>query len=147
MTVLTAPNRIRSGVTRLGTVVTPWERSALVLLVAVVTYFTVTSSFFSGQMLTMTEAFIATGVIALGLTPVILTGGIDLSVGPAASVSGLVMATLWRGGMNIWLASVVALLVAILIGLVNGVIIVYGGIQSLIATLAVMFVLLSHCWD
>jgi AI-2 transport system permease protein len=143
MTVLTAPNRIRSGVTRLGTVVTPWERSALVLLVAVVTYFTVTSSFFSGQMLTMTEAFIATGVIALGLTPVILTGGIDLSVGPAASVSGLVMATLWRGGMNIWLASVVALLVAILIGLVNGVIIVYGGIQSLIATLAVMFVLLS----
>jgi len=143
MTVLRQPNRTRSRVARLGTLVTPWEWSALALLFAVVIYFTVTSSFFSGQMLTMTEAFIATGVIALGLTPVILTGGIDLSVGPLASVSGLVMATLWHGGMNIWLASVVALLVALLIGLVNGVIIVYGGIQSLIATLAIMFVLIS----
>jgi ribose/xylose/arabinose/galactoside ABC-type transport system permease subunit len=151
MTVLTPPHKIQStpphkihsvGV-RLGALVTPWERSALALLAAVIIFFTLTSSFFSGQMLTMSEQFIGTGVIALGLTPVILTGGIDLSVGTTASLSGLVMATLWHGGMNVWLACLVALLVSLLIGLVNGAIIVYGRVQSLVATLATMFILIS----
>ena len=143
MIVLTPPHKIHAVWVRLRALVTPWELSALALLAVIIIFFTLTSSFFGDQMLTMTQLFIGTGVVAIGLTPVILAGGIDLSVGTTASLSGLVMATLWHGGINIWLACVVALSVSLLVGLVNGVIIVYGRVQSLVATLATMFILIS----
>lgn len=76
------------------------------------------------------------GLVALGMTFVILTGGIDLSVGSLVAVAGVVAANLAGRG------SLVAVLAAVgltsLLGLINGVVIAKARIQPFIVTLAMM---------
>lgn len=57
---------------------------------------------------------------ALGMTVIIISGGIDLSVGSGIAVSGVVVALILRMGRPPWIAVVVAVLAAIMIGCVNG---------------------------
>ena len=78
------------------------------------------------------------GIIALGVTAVIITGGIDLSVGAVAGLTGVVTAMLMVGGMNTWLACLAALAAAAVVGIVNAVMIFEGRIPPFIATLATM---------
>ena len=76
------------------------------------------------------------GLVALGMTFVILTGGIDLSVGALLAVSGVVAAMVSRHGAMV---SVVAGTgAATLLGLANGLLITRARIQPFIATLAMM---------
>lgn len=77
-------------------------------------------------------------VIAMGMTFVILTGGIDLSVGSILAISGAVAAMVMKTTGNILLALSCALLVGMAIGLINGIIIAKGRLQAFIATLATM---------
>lgn len=77
-------------------------------------------------------------VIAAGMTFVILTGGIDLSVGSILAVCGAIAAVISKTSGNVLLAVIAALAVGALIGLVNGIIISKGKIQAFIATLATM---------
>lgn len=77
-------------------------------------------------------------VIAVGMSFVILTGGIDLSVGSILAVSGAAAAFLVKGGTSPIIALLAAVVVGALIGLVNGVIISKGRIQAFIVTLATM---------
>lgn len=74
-------------------------------------------------------------VIALGMTLVIISGGIDLSVGPTAALSAVIGATLMVAGVPIYLAIFAALGVGILCGLFNGVLVAYAGLQPFIVTL------------
>lgn len=80
-------------------------------------------------------------VIAAGMTFVILTGGIDLSVGSIVAFTGAVVASLIAGGMNVVLAVVIGLITGVLAGAVNGIIINKGKVQPFIATLAIMTLL------
>ncbi|NUB45278.1 ABC transporter permease [Fertoebacter nigrum] len=73
--------------------------------------------------------------IALGMTLVIISGGIDLSVGPVAALSAVVGAALMVGGAPIAVAVLAALGVGMLCGLMNGVLITLGGLQPFIVTL------------
>lgn len=77
-------------------------------------------------------------VIAIGMTFVILTGGIDLSVGSILAISGAIGASIIKSTGNVFLAVVVSLVVGALIGLINGMIISKGKLQAFIATLATM---------
>lgn len=77
-------------------------------------------------------------VIAAGMTFVILTGGIDLSVGSTVAFSGAIAASLIAGGFNVFLSILIALSIGALIGLLNGIIISKGKVQPFIATLATM---------
>ena len=76
------------------------------------------------------------GLIGLGMTFVILTGGIDLSVGSIAAVAGVLAANLAARGSAI--AIVAAIGFATLIGLLNGLVIAKARIQPFIVTLAMM---------
>ena len=80
------------------------------------------------------------GVVAIGMTFVIIGGGIDLSVGAIlalASVWCTTFATQTMAGNSHWTVMIlVALLVGAGCGLVNGVLIAYGGVVAFIATLA-----------
>ncbi|TCB98328.1 ABC transporter permease [Micromonospora zingiberis] len=77
------------------------------------------------------------GLVALGLTAVILMGELDLSVASTLAVAGVVMASI----PNVALGIVVALCAGLLIGLVNAFFVVKVGINSFIATLGMLFVL------
>lgn len=77
-------------------------------------------------------------IIAVGMTFVILTGGIDLSVGSTLAISGALSASIIKSTGSVTLAIIVAALVGIAIGLVNGLLISKGKLQAFIATLATM---------
>jgi len=79
------------------------------------------------------------GIIALGMTIVIITGGIDLSVGSVVAMSGVTMALLTvEYGMPIPIAIIIALLLSILVGIINGIIIFDAKIPPFIATMGMM---------
>lgn len=79
------------------------------------------------------------GVVAMGMTLVILTAGIDLSVGTMMAFSAAVMgAAVTRWGFNPFMAVTVGVLAGTAMGTLNGFIITKGGIQPFIATLGMM---------
>lgn len=80
------------------------------------------------------------GVVAFGMMTVILSAGIDLSVGSVLAVSSMIMAIMITAGVNQVFAITVALIVGLLIGLVNGLLISKGKLQPMIATLSTMMV-------
>jgi len=75
-------------------------------------------------------------VISLGMTFVILTGGIDLSVGSIVAIAGAVCAVTIKNTGSISLGILAALFTGILVGFINGIIVSKGKIQAFIATLA-----------
>ncbi|WP_140625744.1 ABC transporter permease [Methylibium rhizosphaerae] len=81
-------------------------------------------------------AFVA--IIAIGMTAVIVTGGIDLSVGATLVLSGMVIGMAMHAGMSIWLAVPLALAVSLVVGAVNGVLIAYVGVPPFVVTLGML---------
>ncbi|WML36349.1 ribose ABC transporter permease [Clostridium sp. OS1-26] len=79
-------------------------------------------------------------IIAVGMCFVILTGGIDLSVGSTLAITGAVAATLVKSNANTFLTIIVVLIIGALIGLFNGILVSKGKIQAFIVTLATMTV-------
>jgi rhamnose transport system permease protein len=79
------------------------------------------------------------GLIALAMTLVIITAGIDLSVGSIVGLSIMVMGMLWAdAGLPLFLAALLALLTGTILGGFNGILITLVGIPPLIVTLATM---------
>lgn len=77
-------------------------------------------------------------LIAFGMTFVILTGGIDLSVGSILALSSALMGSFIVSGVDPILGIVLACLIGAALGSVNGLIIAYGKVAPFIATLATM---------
>jgi AI-2 transport system permease protein/rhamnose transport system permease protein len=124
-----------------------WERALLALLVVVVGGLAaIVPGFYDGfgSFLQLTENFLPFGIVAMGLATVILTGGIDLSVGATAGFSAIVMAELWSGaGLSIWIAALAGIAAGAALGFVNGLIITRLRTEPLIATLASSFIISS----
>ena len=79
-------------------------------------------------------------VIACGLTIVMITGGIDISVGSVTALVCMVLADLMENkGVNTYVAVLVALLIGVAFGVVQGFLVAYLDIQPFIVTLAGMF--------
>lgn len=78
------------------------------------------------------------GIIAVGEAFVIITSGIELSVGSFLSLGGVFCATMCAAGVNPWLALLMTLILGIALGLVTGVIVVKLRINPFIATLAML---------
>ena len=85
-------------------------------------------------------------VLAVGMTFVILTGGIDLSVGSVVALSTIIVATTLRAGWPMPLAVLVVLIVGPALGLLMGLVIEYFDVQPFIATLAGMFLARGLCY-
>lgn len=101
-------------------------------------------SILSGQFLTfgnLRNVALQTSVnalLAVGMTFVILTAGIDLSVGSTLALSAAVSSGLMVLHVNLWLAAAVALVIGGLAGLVNGVFVAYARLAPFIVTLGTM---------
>lgn len=80
----------------------------------------------------------AEGIVAVGMTIALVSGGFDFSVGSVMSLSGVTAGALYLLGINIWLACGIALLVGMACGLLNGFFIGNVGLSPFITTLAVM---------
>jgi ribose/xylose/arabinose/galactoside ABC-type transport system permease subunit len=81
-------------------------------------------------------------IVAVGMTMVLLAGGIDLAVGAQMAMVGVSVSLLIRDlGMNPLLACILGLLFTTLVGLINGMLITFTKIAPLIATLAMQTIL------
>ena len=110
---------------------------ALLLIVAIITV--INPSFMtSTNILNVLRQVSISALIAFGMTFVILTGGIDLSVGSTLALTGAVAATMLASGMDPILTILAALLLGAILGAINGVIIAKGKVAPFIATLATM---------
>jgi ribose transport system permease protein len=78
------------------------------------------------------------GVMAIGMTFVILTGGIDLSVGSILAVAGAIAAGMLKGGAGIVPVVLLALIIGVGCGLANGLFITLGRIAPFVVTLGMM---------
>ena len=92
------------------------------------------------NLLNIAEQATIIAIIAVGMTFVIITGGIDLSVGSTLAFSGVVMASVLQSGVPVLLALMVGLGAGLLCGLVNGLLITVGRLPPFIATLGMMSV-------
>lgn len=113
---------------------------ALVLLL-VIAYFSYRSARFAtaGNLTTILIAAAPFALVALGQTFVILTGGIDLSVGSTIAVSAMTGASIVVGHPErLWLAVVGGVLAGTVIGLVNGLVISRLGVTPFVATLGTL---------
>ncbi|MEV3929457.1 substrate-binding domain-containing protein [Streptomyces sp. NPDC049944] len=82
-----------------------------------------------------------TAILAFGVTFVIVSAGIDLSVGSVAALSATVLAwSATSAGVPVWLAVVIAVATGIACGFVSGALVAYGKLPSFIATLAMLSV-------
>jgi len=126
-----------------------WERNqslvptlaALVLLTAMLIYAEVAYGrvFHAGTMSSLLVSFAPTIILAVGMTVVIVSAGIDLSVGAVVAFSSVAGVMLMNIGVNGWLSMAMMIVSGAMFGLIAGVMVQYFGVQPFIATLAMMF--------
>jgi ribose transport system permease protein len=88
----------------------------------------------------VTRNFAFVGIIALGMTAVIASGGIDLSVGSTVVISGIAVGVTMAAGMPFWVGFLAAISVSLLVGAVNGVLIAYAKMPPFVVTLGMLSV-------
>lgn len=101
---------------------------------------TLASDVFATQqnLFNVTRNFAFVAIIAIGMTAVIVTGGIDLSVGAVLVLSGMVTGMAMNAGMSIWLAVPLALAASLAVGAFNGLLIAYVGVPPFVVTLGML---------
>ena len=101
---------------------------------------TLASDVFATQqnLFNVTRNFAFVAIIGIGMTAVIVTGGIDLSVGAVLVLSGMVVGMVMNAGMSIWMAVPLALGASLAVGAFNGVLIAYVGVPPFVVTLGML---------
>ena len=150
----TAQNQARTGIksAEFDLVKLLLEGRAFFALIAIIITFSMLSPvYFSvNNFLIMSSHVAIFGLLALGMLVVILTGGIDLSVGSTLALSGVVAGFLMQGvnlemfGVilypSVWVVVVLTCAVGAFVGLINGVLIAYFKVPAFVATLGLLYV-------
>ncbi|MGO6817715.1 ABC transporter permease [Rhizobium leguminosarum] len=118
--------------------------AGIVLLLVFYALLLIAFSVFSPYFLTLSNlsnigtnmAFI--GLMAAAGTPLIIGGGLDLSVAAVAGLAGVIVALMHAKGINIWTGCVTALIIGCAVGVLNGFIVTRLKLNPLIATLGTM---------
>jgi len=92
----------------------------------------------------LTDLFLTSGpvlIVALGMTLVILSGEIDISVGSVFAIASIAAGVAAKSGLPPWIAAVSACLAGAALGAINGTLVARLGVPSIVATLAAMVAL------
>ncbi|WP_025820189.1 ribose ABC transporter permease [Shewanella marina] len=118
------------------------QKSLIALLLLIVVVSLINPNFFSvDNLLNILRQTSVNAIIAVGMTLVILTAGIDLSVGSVLALCGALAASLIGMEVPILVAIPTALLAGATLGAISGIIIAKGKVQAFIATLVTMTLL------
>lgn len=118
-----------------------WEVALLLILVAEILLFgAINPRMLDINMLLLsTSDFICIGIVALPLTLVIISGGIDISLGSTIGLCAIALGVMLQAGIPISLAVILTLFVGLLCGLFNAALIHYTGISPLVITLGTLY--------
>ena len=139
----------KSPLTKAKSLLSSGKQNFVIILAAVVLFvvFTLINPGFakSGNLLTMTKSLVPYAILSLGVTFVIATGGIDLSIGTVCIGSAVLAGALCKTGTSaedgtLWLTIPVILCAGLVFGLINGVLVAKCKIAPFIATLGTMLV-------
>lgn len=145
------PSQTRGG-KELSVVQMLLEGRAFFALIAIIAVFSILSPvyFTVNNFLIMSSHVAIFGLLALGMLMVILTGGIDLSVGSTLALCGMVAGFLMHGATlegfgvvlypPVWAIVVITIAVGCVVGAVNGVLIAFFKVPAFVATLGVLYV-------
>jgi len=121
------------------------EFTVLGLIVLLVVLFSLTTERFMSvsNLSNLLLQLAGTAISAIGMTMVIITGGIDVSVGSTLGMASVVAGKLLVGGYSPFLVLLSALGTGLVIGLFNGTLIAFGNVPPIIVTLGMMSILRS----
>jgi rhamnose transport system permease protein len=124
----------------LASLVFRWEAVLVLLILTAGFWSTTLSDLFltRANLLDLTTPYIFIGLMALGLTLVVVAGEIDISIASILAVSVVVLGQVFEAGANVWVAAAIGLLVATGLGLVNGLLVGVVGLPSLAVTLGTL---------
>lgn len=91
----------------------------------------------------VTRNFAFVGIISIGMTAVIASGGIDLSVGSSVVLSAMVTGLVMTAGFPFWVAAILAIGATLLVGAVNGFLIAYLKMPPFVVTLGMLSIVRS----
>lgn len=120
-------------------------------LIAIILVLFIGMSFASPYFLTwinmraMVMAFAVEGIVVIGMTILLISGGIDLSVGSVTALAMVVAGWLFLAGVDPWVASAIAILVCTGIGAIMGFFVTRVGLHHFIVSLAVMVIARGVC--
>ncbi|MDE1474479.1 ribose ABC transporter permease [Xenorhabdus bovienii] len=118
------------------------QKSLIALLILIVVVSFLSPNFFTlNNLFNILQQTSVNAIMAVGMTLVILTSGIDLSVGSLLALTGVVAASMVGTDVNALVAVVAALALGAAIGACTGVIVAKGKVQAFIATLVMMLLL------
>jgi len=92
----------------------------------------------SNNLYNITRNFTFTAIIALGMTIVIIIGGIDLSVGSVLVLCSMILAVVMHAGFNIYVGIGASIATALIVGAFNGVLVAYIGMPPFVVTLGML---------
>jgi len=127
-------------------------RAYIALIVVFVVFALLSPAFLTtSNLVILTKQVAINAILGIGMTFVIISGGIDLSVGSIVGLSGMVAGWLLTEGLvlplfgvsiffNVWIVMVLAVAVGILVGLLNGLLVTRLGVAPFIATLGTLYV-------
>jgi ribose/xylose/arabinose/galactoside ABC-type transport system permease subunit len=115
----------------------------ILVLIALITIMAIASPVFlsARNIRNVLQQISTLGILSMGMTVLMISGGIDLSVGACISVSAVTMGTMIKAGMPAELAILVGLLIGCAIGLLNGALAAYTRAHPFILTLGTMTLL------
>ena len=114
---------------------------ATVLIVAVIAAVLNPVFLRAENLLTLTSSLIASwGIIAIGEALLIMSGGLDVSLGNIMTFAAMMFCYLARNGWPLWLCIAVVFAIAICMELVNGLLILKFGVAPFVATMSMQFV-------
>lgn len=118
-----------------------WEGVLIVLLIIEFILFGLfNNDFFNiSNLLFSMNDFVFITIAAIPMTFVIVTGGIDVSVGSIMGLTSILIGVLWMNGLPVIVATIIALFISCLAGCINGLIIKMTGVEPLVVTLGTMF--------
>jgi len=124
------------------------REAGLVLIIAVLF---IVMSFASPYFLTwdnmraMAMAFAVEGIVVVGMTILLISGGIDLSVGSVTALAMVIAGWLFLNGLDPWAASLIAIMACTAVGAIMGFFVTKVGLHHFIVSLAVMVIARGLC--
>src|SRR5262247_1161807 len=115
-----------------------WVTIAVIIICAVMSWLEPDSFPTRDNFFNITRNFAYIGIMALGMMAVIITGGIDLSVGSVMGLTGIICGLVLQAGHSWWLAVLAGLGAGAPCGLVNGALVAYVGLPSFVVTLGML---------
>ncbi len=116
---------------------------AIIIMLVVMLFFK--TNFYTATPPQRTQGAAVNVIIAFGVTLTVIAAGCDLSVGGVMCLSGITAIQMMNGGMNMWLAITLSILIGAVVGFVNGFLVVKQKTEAFIITLGMGMLIKGIC--